>query len=242
MTEINFNKLKAPFPSEKISWRVGATTKEKTKGIALAYIDARDVMERLDEVCGVSGWQVKYSHANGKTIADIGIKIDDEWVWKASGAGDTQVEAEKGAISDALKRAAVVWGIGRYLYDVENIWVELDNYRRIQNPTDPRLAKALDKAAQGIRTQDPPRIGMNMGADDVAPEVWMSAKIENLYDYIKKPKSSMEKLAEGDMKTRQDAIFKKIIDEGLDELRDNYEIAIKDAEQKLKQRLEKETA
>lgn len=146
---MNIKKLKEPFPIERISWRVGATNKEKTSGIALAYIDARDVMERLDEVCGPENWQVKYSHANSKTIAEIGIKIDGEWIWKANGAGDTQVEAEKGAISDAMKRAAVCWGIGRYLYDVPNVWVDLEPQGRsykIKNPNDPRLEGGLNKA------------------------------------------------------------------------------------------------
>ena len=35
-----YEKLKAPFPADKISWRIGATSKDKTKGIPLAYIDA----------------------------------------------------------------------------------------------------------------------------------------------------------------------------------------------------------
>ena len=47
-----YDELKAPFPGDKIHWRVGARTKDKSKGIPLAYIDARDVMERLDEVLG----------------------------------------------------------------------------------------------------------------------------------------------------------------------------------------------
>jgi hypothetical protein len=112
-------RLAAPIDPTRVSWRVGATTGDKTKGLALAYIDARDVMQRLDEVCGADGWQNDYPHANGKTVCRIGIKIGNEWIWKANGAGDTDVEAEKGALSDAFKRAAVMWGIGRYLYDVD---------------------------------------------------------------------------------------------------------------------------
>lgn len=123
---IDFDKLRAPFPADRISWRVGATNKEKTKGLALAFIDARDVMERLDDVCGPAGWQDRYPHANGKTVCAIGIKVGDEWIWKEDGAGDTDVEAEKGALSDAFKRAAVRWGIGRYLYDVASPWVEIE--------------------------------------------------------------------------------------------------------------------
>lgn len=150
---MDFEKLKAPFDPKLISWRVGAMTKDKTKGIALAYIDARDLYERLDDVCGPDKWQLRYSHADSKTIAEIGIKIGDEWIWKANGAGDTNIEAEKGAISDAAKRAGVAWGIGRYLYDVQNVWVELDEYKRIKNPNDSRLIGALEKAAAGIRPQ-----------------------------------------------------------------------------------------
>lgn len=156
---MDFKALKAPFDTKAISWRVGATNQDKTKAIALAYIDARDVMNRLDDVCGSQNWQIKYSHANGKTIADIGIKINDEWIWKAGGAGDTPVEAEKGAISDAFKRAAVLWGIGRYLYDVQNVWVDIEPYGRsfkIKNPGDARLIGALEKAAAGIRVPDEP--------------------------------------------------------------------------------------
>ncbi len=121
---INLKALAAPFPPERISWRVGSTTQDKKRGMALAYIDARDVADRLNEVCGAL-WQCRYSHAEAKTICEIGVKIGDEWIWRADGAGDTDFEAEKGAISDAFKRAAVKWGVGRYLYDCEAPWVEI---------------------------------------------------------------------------------------------------------------------
>lgn len=127
-----FDRLSAPFDADKVSWRVGSTNPDKTKGLALAYLDARDVMDRFDLVCGPDGWQNRYSHANGKTVCDIGVRIvrepggPAEWVWKADGAGDTDVEAEKGALSDAFKRSAVRWGVGRYLYGLGNTWVELE--------------------------------------------------------------------------------------------------------------------
>jgi hypothetical protein len=121
-----FKELARPFPVEIVSWRVGSTKADKTAGLALAYIDARDVMERLDAVCGPENWQCVYPHAGAKTVCSIGIKCGEEWIWKADGAGDSDVEAEKGALSDAFKRAAVKWGIGRYLYDVKNSWVEIE--------------------------------------------------------------------------------------------------------------------
>lgn len=129
------NKLKAPFDTRHIHWRPGATTKDKTKCIALAYIDARDVMIRLDEVCGPENWQNKYSHVGQHgVVCEIGIKVGDHWVWKANGAGESAIEAEKGALSDAFKRAAVMWGIGRYLYMLPNVWVEMDQYKKIVKP------------------------------------------------------------------------------------------------------------
>lgn len=126
---MDLNKLKEPFPQSRISWRAQTVSKDGTKALALAYIDARDVMERLDEVCGPENWQCEYSHADKKTVCRIGIRIpnDHGWVWKSDGAGDSDIEAEKGALSDAFKRAAVRWGIGRYLYDLETPWVPCES-------------------------------------------------------------------------------------------------------------------
>lgn len=120
-----FERLAAPFDPAQVDWRVGSTTADKSKGMALAYIDARAVMARLDEVCGSGGWQNRYSATVGTTVCEIGINCAGEWIWKADGAGASDVEAEKGALSDAFKRAAVRWGIGRYLYDIASPWVAL---------------------------------------------------------------------------------------------------------------------
>lgn len=143
---IDFAALRAPFTPEQVYWRVGATTADKSRGLALAYIDARTVYDRLDEVCGPGGWQCRYPHANSKTVCEIGILVGNDWIWKANGAGDSEREAEKGALSDALKRAAVAWGIGRYLYDLDSPWVDLEkrgNSYAIRDNEYPRLAKLL---------------------------------------------------------------------------------------------------
>lgn len=123
-------QLAAPFPAASVSWRVGATNGDKTKGLALAYLDSRDVQDRLDMVCGIN-WQVRNPWASGNKLAcEIGIKIDGEWVWRGDGAGDSDVEAEKGAFSDSFKRAAVRWGIGRYLYEIKSPWVQITGQGR----------------------------------------------------------------------------------------------------------------
>lgn len=122
-----FDALSAPFPPEAIDWRVGSTNQDKTKGMALAYIDARTCMDRLDTICGPDGWQCNYTTVNGSAVCNLGVKMPSgEWLWKADGAGQTDFEGEKGALSDALKRAAVRWGIGRYLYDLPAPWVAIE--------------------------------------------------------------------------------------------------------------------
>jgi hypothetical protein len=126
-----FSKLSEPFPSEAIDWRVGATNSDKSKGIALAYLQARPVMDRLDEAIGPENWADTYApiqDINGTVgfICTLSLRINGEWVSKTDGADTSDIEAIKGGISDAFKRAAVKWGVGRYLYDLPNIWVPVE--------------------------------------------------------------------------------------------------------------------
>lgn len=126
---MNYTHLAAPFPKQSVHWRAQNVTKNGDKALALAYLDARDVMDRLDLVCGPAGWQQSIAETpRGRVICRLGIKVGDEWVYKSDGAGDTAVEGEKGGISDALKRAAVHWGIGRYLYRLGSPWVPCETY------------------------------------------------------------------------------------------------------------------
>ena len=135
------DQLRRPFPLTKIHWRVGNTNAKKlgckpweaTEGAALAYVDARDVMKRLDDVLSTENWQCRYPISdNGLLICEIGIRASifgldrGDWIWKSNGAGETDIEAKKGACSQALVRAGVVWGIGQYLYALPFSWVDLD--------------------------------------------------------------------------------------------------------------------
>ena len=123
--------LKAPFPESEIEWRVGPTNADKTKGIALAYITARAVMNRLDAVFGVGGWQDDYQFIPGDGsknawVCRLTVLIDGVWITKADAADESDMESTKGGVSDALKRAAVKFGIGRYLYNLPNVWVPIE--------------------------------------------------------------------------------------------------------------------
>ena len=120
---MNLEKLKDFFPANDIEFRVGSTNKEKTKGLALAYVTNRAIQKRLDEVCGVENWKNDFKEWRGNSqLCGISIRVDGEWITKWDGADDTATEPIKGGLSDSMKRAAVQWGIGRYLYEIPDKW------------------------------------------------------------------------------------------------------------------------
>ena len=107
---MNLKDLKKEIPYK---WRTGPGNTQ------LAYIDARDVMDLLDEVVGPENWQDSYELVGDKIIAGVGILANDNWVWKYDTGTESNIEEEKGMFSDAFKRAAVKWGVGRFLYDLK---------------------------------------------------------------------------------------------------------------------------
>ena len=88
-------------------------------------------------------------HSNGKKEAQLcGIAIYFEgrgFITKWDGAEDSDIEAVKGGLSDSMKRAAVQWGIGRVLYDLNTVWVEIEKRGRSFVIKDSERAK-LDNA------------------------------------------------------------------------------------------------
>ena len=121
--EVIMNKLKTPFDGEQLEFRVGATNKDKTMGLALAYVQARAIQDRLDEAIGFTNWKVSYREVNSGFLCSLSLRINGEWISKEDGAQLTEFESVKGGISSAFKRVASSgFGIGRYLYGVRNQW------------------------------------------------------------------------------------------------------------------------
>ena len=130
-------ELSKPFNPEEIEWRVGATNKDKTMGLALPYITNRAIQNRLDEVFGCIGWKNEFKEWKGNSqLCGISVWDDDkqQWITKWDGAEDTYMESVKGGLSDSMKRAAYQWGIGRYLYKFESVWVPLRDGKYIDVP------------------------------------------------------------------------------------------------------------
>jgi hypothetical protein len=124
LTKDIVNKLSAPFPENELRVRVGATSENTGKALAIPYIDARCVMDRLDDVVGPANWSYEYQWiitASGHIAADgkltvMGVTRCD------CGEADAEGEPYKAAVSDTLKRCAVGFGIGRYLYSMPKEW------------------------------------------------------------------------------------------------------------------------
>jgi hypothetical protein len=118
-----WQRLREPFRVEEIKWRVGNIAYSGKTTSLLAYIDARCAFDRFDEVIGPAKWRNSYQQGPiGGVLCRIEVLVDGEWVGKEDGADGTHIEATKGGYSDAFKRAAVVWGAGRYLYSLPTGW------------------------------------------------------------------------------------------------------------------------
>lgn len=148
-TSFDLKDLQAPFDPADIEWRVQRSGIKKDSGWVqvVAYIDNRAVMRRLDDVVGPANWKDEYDTSPvGGVLCGISIRIGDEWVTKWDGADKTDIEPIKGGLSNAEKRAAVKWGIGRYLYRLESAYVPVslstgDNYIAIKERKEDREPK-----------------------------------------------------------------------------------------------------
>jgi hypothetical protein len=152
--------LGAAFPNDEIEFLPRAQSNGKALG--LAYIDARSVMRRLDAAVGPGNWSFDFDLLDtaGKMVKG---KLTVLGVTKCD-AGEAAQEDEplKSAVSDALKRCAVHFGIGRYLYYLPRAWAPYDaQKRRFIEP--PRLEpRAVEEALRicgisQVETRSPSR-------------------------------------------------------------------------------------
>lgn len=126
MEEIK-QKLQAPFEPKDIEWRINRTYKNQNGqgGWVLAYVTARAIQDRLDDVFGPGGWKNEYIEFRDGILCNLSCFINGQWITKSDGAPFTKIESLKGGFSGALKRAGVQWGIGRYLYNLPEMLVEI---------------------------------------------------------------------------------------------------------------------
>ncbi len=146
-----FLKLAEPFPAEAVGAKPQSVS--GNRALAVFYIDARDVADRLDQVVGPENWQDTYDVlADGSVTCRLSVRVPGgEWITKmdvGSPAGVDPGDRVKGAFSDALKRAGVKFGIGRYLYHIPAQWLDYDPAKKqfLKKPSPP--AQFLPQARQ----------------------------------------------------------------------------------------------
>jgi len=131
---MDFEALQAPFSPQEVEWRIGRSGIKQNGdiwAICLAYLTNRAIQQRLDDTCGPDGWQNRFEAGPmGGVVCGISLRNDDgEWITKWDGADARDFEPVKSALSDSMKRAACQWGIGRYLYDLEEGWADTSDSR-----------------------------------------------------------------------------------------------------------------
>lgn len=147
--------LEDPFDPREIKWRVTNTTSDRRRGQVIAYADPRAYTDRLNALFTVRGWTREYTVQviqnferkergngdgiiSGKIVVTCRVTIDG--MGSHSGLGEEWADNENAGTSaeaQAFKRACSCFGLGRYLYDLDGNWVDLDE--RKQPLTRPRL-------------------------------------------------------------------------------------------------------
>lgn len=131
-------ELSKPFGDKDVEWRIsqaGRSSNGKVWAKVVCYVTSRAIQDRLDEVVGPENWRNEYAELpNQKELGQgclcgLSIRIGDEWITKWDGANNTEKEPIKGGLSDAMKRAAVQWGLGRHLYGLGDNFAQVHENR-----------------------------------------------------------------------------------------------------------------
>ena len=176
-------ELAMPFAPEDLEWRLQKVVEAKELGIAVPYVTNRAIMGRLDDVVGPENWYNEFKPwhgAGGKEaqLCGLSIRYGDGFITKWDGAENSDIEPVKGGLSDSMKRAAVQWGIGRVLYNMDVVFVNVEKRGKTwyikkdqQEKLDYQYLKMLGKLglapapAGGLRTQAEPE-----GSGDQQPQ------------------------------------------------------------------------
>src|ERR1700757_155457 len=145
-TEEALARLEEPFASKDVKWLVAATSRDGRKGRVTPYADPRAYTDRLNQIFTASGWTRQYSVntispvtrvkrdktiQTGKVLVTCVVSISG--VGNQSGCGEEWADDENAMTSaeaQAFKRACSCFGLGRYFYSFDEMWVEVDGSKQ----------------------------------------------------------------------------------------------------------------
>ncbi len=149
--------LQAPFARADVEFRVQGRANDSTgRAQAVAYVDARVVQDRLDDVVGPGNWSFDWEPVaveNGQVMLAKGT-LTILGVSKSDIGSASNFEQSLGCVSHAMKRAAVHWGIGRYLYGLPMTWVNVEKGGRLSDTTIASLRNSLPAPVTHARTEE----------------------------------------------------------------------------------------
>ena len=178
-------RLAMPFDEADVEWRIARSGKSgggKIWAMCLAYITNRAILNRLDEVFGLYGWQNEFkSGPQGGVICGIKFRNHEtgEWITRWDGADNTLVEEIKGGLSGAMKRAGSQLGIGRYLYNLTENFAQIADRRSPATPFKAKLKDgtwfwwgppALPEWALPVKEEEPVEVAPVTPAESPAPK------------------------------------------------------------------------
>jgi len=152
-------QLREPFDPREVDFRAQGRASEQTgKAQVVAYIDARAVQDRLDAVVGAGNWSFDWTPLvveKGEVMVAKGT-LAIHGVAKADAGSASNFEQSLGAVSHCFKRAAVHWGVGRYLYSLPMNWVPVEKNGRIADATLRELRSRLPRPSTQSAAQATP--------------------------------------------------------------------------------------
>lgn len=145
-----FALLREPFQAVDLEWRVMYSREpgnqhEAPLILVTPYVNRPALINRLNQVCGIDGWQTAARHQDGHVSVGVGVWIPPvitvgegpmaellatgRWVWRWDGTGPldhdpkgkglSRAEAGKGDFSNAFKRACEQLGCALYLRELK---------------------------------------------------------------------------------------------------------------------------
>lgn len=186
-------QLAAPFITKiagreypAVKWLPKDTKSAQDKIMCVPFIDRQLVINRLNSVMGIGGWQFEVQReADGSKTGTLSLLLDGSWISKSDTGTPSKHDAEKGATSDALKRAATQFGIGTYIYSIGNKWINSKPRSNKPAPVDNNgkflYGDQVSAFLNGMSTEQ----GVLVQLLTLQPDLWKREEIKKLWNEFK---------------------------------------------------------
>lgn len=183
-------ELQKPFSVNELEWVVSSTWANGSKGIISPYVSARAIEKRLDEVFGAFGWEMEFRYiADFGVVCRITVKVNDEKVVSEGVSELTHISPAKGGASGAEKNAASKgYGIGRYLYELPVLVVDLDNKKfkgKVVGLPDDFVPEDERQGLTEVKVEYPSSSGYHKSAPkNPAPKGELTEEVKAAMEYV----------------------------------------------------------